>query len=85
MLSTRDPGRGQIEIKTALADDKRTFTVEVARARDLAAPDPGLHAAIFSSRGSKTHPYVKLYLMPDKAKKSKQKTKVPCLPAPSLV
>ena len=68
-----DPGLGQIEIKTALSDDKRTLTVEVVRARDL------------SSRGSKTHPYVKLYLTPDKAKKSKKKTKVPCLPAASLV
>ena len=76
-----DLGLGQIEIKTALSDDKRTLKVEVFRARDLPAPDPGL----FSSRGSKTHPYVKLYLMPDKAKKSKKKTKVPCLPAASLV
>ena len=81
MPPTTDPGLGQIEIKTALSDDKRTLTVEVVRARDLPAPDPGL----FSSRGSKTHPYVKMYLMPDKAKKSKQKTQVPCLPAASLV
>ena len=85
MPPTTDPGLSQIEIKTALSDDKRTLTVEVVRARDLAAPDNFLHAVIFSSRGSKTHPYVKMYLMPDTAKKSKQKTEVTSLPAASLV
>ena len=74
MMSATEQHRGKIEIKTSLADDQ--LTVEIIQAKGLIAPDPAFHSLIRGSRARTSDAYVKMYLMPDETKKSKQKTKV---------
>ncbi|TGZ66202.1 hypothetical protein CRM22_005463 [Opisthorchis felineus] len=60
------PTRGKIQLGLRFLEERRQLCVEVIRCSDLASMDPnGL-----------SDPFVKLYLRPDKAKKTKQKTQI---------
>ncbi|KAF7262683.1 hypothetical protein EG68_00145 [Paragonimus skrjabini miyazakii] len=60
------PTRGKIQLGLRYLEDKKQLCVEVIRCADLASMDPN----------GFSDPFVKLYLRPDKAKKTKQKTQI---------
>ncbi|TPP58460.1 Rabphilin-3A [Fasciola gigantica] len=60
------PTRGKIQLGLRYLEEKRQLCVEVIRCSDLAPMD----------QNGLSDPFVKLYLRPDKAKKTKQKTQV---------
>ncbi|KAL5965964.1 Double C2-like domain-containing protein beta [Taenia solium] len=61
-----NPTRGKIQIALRYIDEAKELCVEVLRCADLASMD---HNGL-------SDPFVKLYLRPDKLRKTKQKTKV---------